>query len=73
MSLQNLTQEKITELVNKGFTLREIQRAQYAELYRAQYNQKPEVKQKRREYNTKRYARLKTLREIAHSEEQNDH
>jgi len=65
MAFNNLSQKQINALIERGFTLKEIQQAQYNELYRQEYNNRPEVKQKRREYNARKYARTKLIREIA--------
>ena len=54
--------EQFSLLLDKGFTMKEIERAWAMEEYRREYNQRPEVKAKRAEYNRQRAERMKALR-----------
>jgi hypothetical protein len=58
------TDDVFRRLVDAGFTVREIERAAAAELYRLEYNSRPDVKAKRAVYNAKRAERMKQLKAL---------
>jgi hypothetical protein len=58
----SFTDEKFKELVDLGFTVREIERCHAQIEYRKAYNQRPEVRAKRAAYNAARNARMAELK-----------
>jgi hypothetical protein len=59
-----LPDEKVEQMLNAGFSINEVERFYVQLEYRKEYNSRPEVKQKRAEYNKTRYNRMKGLREL---------
>lgn len=60
----NFTNEQFSKLLDKGFTVKEIERFHAQEEYRKEYNQRPEVKEARKEYNRKRNEQLRVMRQL---------
>lgn len=60
----SFTDEQFSHLLSEGFTVKEIERCDAQIQYRKEYNQRPEVKQKRALYNQQRYERMKQLRRL---------
>ena len=56
--------EKFRQLIDLGFTVKEIERCFSQEEYRRTYNQRPDVREKRRLYNQKRNERLSQIRQL---------
>ena len=50
--------------LKNGFTLNELHRYLAQQQYRKEYNSRPEVVEKRREYRRVRYLRMKELRMV---------
>lgn len=61
LNTTSLSDEKFTQLVEAGFSIQEVERW-YAQIeYRKEYNARPEVREKRKQYTKTRYERMKQL------------
>jgi DNA-binding transcriptional MerR regulator len=60
----NLNDEEFKRLRDAGFSVKEIENFYAALAYRKEYNSRPDVKEKRKQYSAQRYNRTKMLREI---------
>jgi hypothetical protein len=58
----SIPDEKFRELIDLGFTVKEIEKLHAMQEYRRDYNSRPEVKAKRALYNQVRYERMKQIR-----------
>ena len=59
-----MTQEKLVGLAKElGCSVKELKRVIAQEVYRREYNQRPKVKAARKEYNRKRNADMKAIRQ----------
>lgn len=61
LNTTNLPDEQFVQLTEAGFSIQEIERW-YAQIeYRKEYNSRPEVREKRKQYTKNRYERMKQL------------
>jgi hypothetical protein len=64
INVAQLKDDVETMLTENGFTLNDLARLEKQQAYRREYAQRPNVVEKRKEYNKQRYVRMQMLKSL---------